>query len=120
MVEVAVNWGDPALKRWLDTITRNSTKYGYKTAFKAYAYFTEMTASALIDEALADMKNDPRERQDIVMTRLVKFYHWLKTEYPKKSRGAREYQIIAKGVTDNLIVEPKSLQENALCYKFGV
>ncbi|MDH5482578.1 MAG: hypothetical protein OEY22_06860 [Candidatus Bathyarchaeota archaeon] len=38
MVEVAVNWEDSALKRWLDPITRNSTKYGYKTAFKAYAY----------------------------------------------------------------------------------
>lgn len=102
MVEVSINWEDPALKRWLDSITRNSTKYGYKSAFKAYAYFTGMTASALIDEALADMKKDPRERQDAVMTRLVKFYHWLKNEYPKKSRGAGEHQVVAKGVSDKM------------------
>jgi len=61
-----------------------------------------MTASALIDEALADMKKDPRERQDIVMMRLVKFYHWLKNEYPKKSRGAGEHQVVAKGVSDKM------------------
>jgi integrase len=102
MVEIAVNWEDPALKRWLDTIARNSTKYGYKTAFKAYAYFTGLTASDLIDEALADFKKDPRERQDVVMTRLVKFYHWLKTEYPKMSRGAGEHKVIAKGLSDKL------------------
>jgi len=102
MVDAAVNWEDPALKRWLDSITRNSTKYGYKTAFKAYAFFTGMSASALIDEALADMKKDPRERQDIVMTRLVKFYHWLKNEYPKKSRGWGEHQVVAKGVSDKM------------------
>lgn len=103
MVEAAVNWKDPALKRWLGTITRNSTKYGYKTAFKACAYFTGMAASALMDEALADMKKDPRERQDIVMTRLVKFYHWIKTGYPKKSRGAGKHQVVAKGVSDKMV-----------------
>jgi site-specific recombinase XerD len=102
MVEIAVNWEDPALRRWLDTIARNSTKYGYRAAFKTYAYFTGLTASDLIDEALADFKKDPRERQDVVMTRLVKFYHWLKTEYPKKSRGSGEHQVVAKGVSDKL------------------
>jgi len=64
MVEVSIDWEDPALKRWLDTITRSSTRYGYKTALKACAYFTCMTASGLIDEALADLKKDPRERRD--------------------------------------------------------
>ena len=59
----------------------------YRAAFRAYASFTGMTASSLIDEALADLKKDPRERQDVVLTRLVKFYQWLKTEYPKKTRG---------------------------------
>ena len=58
------------LERWLDTITRNGTKYSYKTSFKAYAYFTYVTASASIDEALEDLKKDPRERHDVVMTKL--------------------------------------------------
>jgi len=102
MIEISVNWEDPALKRWLDPMVRKSTKYGYKTAFKAYAYFTGMTASALIDEALADLRKDPRERKDVVLTKLVKFYHWLKTEYPKSSRGKGEHQVIAKGVSDKM------------------
>jgi len=46
-----------------------------------------MTASDLIDKALEDVRRDPRNRKDIVLTRLVQFYNWLKTEYPKKSRG---------------------------------
>ena len=102
MIEISVNWEDPALKRWLDPIVRKSTKYGYKTAFKAYAYFTAMTASELIDEALDDLRKDPRERQDVVLTKLVRFYHWLKTEYPKSSRGKGEHQVIAKGVSDKM------------------
>jgi len=81
---------------------RKSTKYGYRTAFKGYAHFTGMSASALIDEAIEDLKKDPRERQDVVLTKLVKFYQWLKTEYPKKSRGACEHQVIAKGVSDKM------------------
>jgi site-specific recombinase XerD len=102
MVDVDVNWEDPALKRWLSTIKRKGTVYWYKSAFKAYAKFTGMTASALIDEALADAKKDPRERQDVVMSRLVKFYNWLKTEYPVKSRGAGDYRIVKMGVSDKL------------------
>jgi len=102
MVDVDVNWEDPALKRWLGGITRKSTKYGYKTAFRGYAYFTKMTASALIDEALADATKDPRERQDVVLRRLLKFYHWLKKEYPKKSRGKGEHKIVGKGVSDKM------------------
>jgi hypothetical protein len=102
MVEADVNWEDPALRRWLDSITRSSTRYVYRSAFKAYAHFTSLSASAMIDEALEDFKKDPRERQDIVLTRLVKFYNWLKTEYPKKSRGNGEHRVIAKGVSDKL------------------
>ena len=97
-----VNWQDPTLKRWLDSITRQSTRYNYKTAFRAYALFTGMTASSLIDEALADAKKDIRERQDTVLTRLVKFYNWLKTEYPRKSRGRGQHEVVGKGVSDKL------------------
>lgn len=102
MVDVDVNWEDPALKRWLDSITRKTTRYGYRTAFRAYTLFTGMTASALIDEAIEDMKKDPRERRDVVLIRLVKFYNWLKTEYPKKSRGKGKHEVVSKGVSDKL------------------
>jgi len=47
-----VDWEDPALKRWLGTIARESTKYIYRSAFKAYALFSGMTASALVARAL--------------------------------------------------------------------
>jgi len=83
---VSVNWEDPALRRWLGTMAREGTRYIYRTAFKAYAQFTDMSASALIDEALADIKRDLREKQDVVLTRLVYFYYWLKEAYPWKSR----------------------------------
>lgn len=102
MIPTIVNWEDPALKRWLDSITRDRTKYCYRTAFRVYASFTGLTASALIDEALEDSKKDPRERQDIVLTKLVKFYNWLKTEYPKTSSGRGEHQLVGKGVSDKM------------------
>jgi hypothetical protein len=70
MTEDSVNWEDPALKRWLDSMARQSTRYVYRTAFRAYASFTGMTASSLTDEALADLKKDPREGQDVVLTKL--------------------------------------------------
>ncbi len=95
-----VDWEDPALKRWLDTITRKSTRWGYRTAFRAYHTFTGKSASELIDEALEDSKKDPMERRDIVLKRLVEFYHWMKTEYPQKSRGKGPKRIVGKGSTD--------------------
>ena len=95
-----VDWEDPALTRWLDTITKKSTKWGYRTAYRAYALFTGKTASELIDEALEDAKKDPRERRDVVLKRLVEFYRWMKTEYPRKSRGKGPKRIIGKGSTD--------------------
>lgn len=97
-----VNWQDPMLKRWLDSITKQGTRYIYKAAFKTYASFTSMTATALINEALADAKKDIRKRQDIVLIRLVKFYNWLKTEYPRKSRGKGPHEVIGKGISDKL------------------
>jgi hypothetical protein len=32
-------------------MTRETTKYGYKTAFKAYAHFTVLAASALVERS---------------------------------------------------------------------
>lgn len=95
-----VDWEDSALRRWLDTITRKSTKYGYRTAFRAYHRFTGKSASELIDEAIEDAKKDPREKTDIVLKRLVEFYNWMKNEYPQKSRGKGPKRIVGKGSTD--------------------
>jgi hypothetical protein len=91
MAQDSINWDDPALKRWLDSMTKQSTRYVYRTVFRAYASFTGMSALSLIDEALADLKKDPKERQDVVLTKLIKFYQWLKTEYPRKTRGIGEH-----------------------------
>jgi len=75
-----IDWNDPALKRWLGNIVNKSTFYNSKSAFRLYSQFTGMTASHLIDEAIEDFKRDPRERKDIVVNRLIKFYKWLRTE----------------------------------------
>ena len=100
--EDLVNWEDSALKRWLGTITKRGTWHNYRTAFRAYTSFTGMTASALIDEALEDVKRDPRQKRDIVLKRLIDFYRWLKTEYPRKSRGKGKHEVVGKGVSDKL------------------
>ena len=97
-----VNWDEPVLKRWLDPIMKSGTKRNYRTAFRAYTLFTSMTASQLIDEAIEDAKRDPREKQDIVLTKLVTFYKWLKMEYPKKSKGRGNHRIIGYGVSDKV------------------
>jgi len=98
-----VNWEDPALKRWLGTIMRKGTLYNYRSAFRVYTLFTGSTASALIDEALEDVKRDPRERQDVVLKRLIQFFNWLKTEYPlKRSKGKGKYEVVGKGISDKL------------------
>ncbi len=94
-----VDWNDPALKRWFDTITRKSTRHNYRSSYRAYAAFTKMTASALIDEAIEDTKKDPRERTDVVLKRLIEFYRWLKTDYPRKG-GGRGVRVVGKGVSD--------------------
>ncbi len=95
-----VNWEDPALQRWLGTIMKKGTKYNYRSAFRAYKAFTGMTASALVDEALEDAKRGPKEKRDVVLKRLIQFYRWLKTEYPRKSRGKGPHEIVGRGISD--------------------
>jgi integrase len=97
-----VNWEEPVLQRWLGTITRKTTLYNYKSSFRVYTQFTGMAAGEMIDEALEDLKRDPREKRDIVLRRLIDFYHWLKTEYPRRSRGQGKHAIVGKGVSDKL------------------
>ena len=62
---------DPTFQRWTGTITRKSTMKSYRSWFNCYIEFTGLTPSQLIDEALEDMKRDQREKQDIVMRRLM-------------------------------------------------
>ena len=90
---------DSAYQRWIGTITRKSTERSYKSWFKCYIEFTGLTPSQLIDEALEDLKRDPREKQDIVMRRLINFFNWLKTDYQKKSKGKGKPKNEGKGVT---------------------
>jgi len=95
-----VDWDDPALKRWLGNIVNKSTFYNSKSAFRLYSQFTGMTASHLIDEAIEDFKRDPRERKDIVVNRLIKFYKWLRTEYQhKKTVGKGKTKKVGKGIS---------------------
>jgi len=101
-IQDSISWSDPMLKRWLDTIMKKGTLANYKSAFRAYTIFTGKTASTLIDEAIEDAKRDPREKRDIVLKRLIEFYRYLKTEYPRKRRGKGEHTIIGKGISDNL------------------
>jgi site-specific recombinase XerD len=98
----SVNWEDPILKRWLGTMTKPSTRYGYRTSFRAYTLYTGMTPSSMIDEAIEDSKRDPRMKQDVLMTRILGFYTWLKKEYPRKSKGTGEHKIIGKGASDKM------------------
>jgi integrase len=98
---VKIDWNEPPLVKWLGTTSRKGTRNIYRGAFKKYAQFTGMTSEQLIDEALEDAKKDIRERKDIVKTRLLQFYSWLKEEYPIKSRGNGKHKIISKGLSDS-------------------
>ena len=93
---------DPSYQRWAGTIMRKSTLKSYKSSFKTYMEFTKLTPSQLIDEALEDLKRDPREKQDVVIRRIIDFFHWLKNDYQKKSRGKGEQKITGIGVSDKL------------------
>jgi len=73
-----VDWEEPVLKRWMSSIVKEGTRKSYKTAFRNYAKFTGLSASAMIDEAIEDSKRDEREKQDIVLQRLLGFYSYLK------------------------------------------
>jgi integrase len=79
-----VDWDDPVLQRWLGGMSNEKTVKSYKVSYRLFALYTGKTASKLIDEAIEDFKRDPRERQDIVLKRLIGFYNWLKNDYVKK------------------------------------
>ena len=97
-----IDWEDPVLSRWLSTIVKLGTKYGYKSAFRVYAQYTKLSPSQMIDEAIEDSKRDPRDKRDVLLTRLLGFYTYLKNDYLKKSRGKGEHKVTGKGVSDKL------------------
>jgi integrase len=97
-----VDWDERPLQRWLSPITHKGTMYNYRSGFRLYALFTGMTAAKLIDEALEDSKRGPREKQGIVLQRVIGFYKWLKTEYEVKSRGKGPHKVVRKGLSDKL------------------
>jgi len=84
------------LARWMGGITRETTRMVYRTAFRLYSAYTGLTPSQLVDEALEDAKRDPRERRDVVKQRLIGFYHWLRSEAPRRKPGTQ--QVIGKGL----------------------
>jgi site-specific recombinase XerD len=96
-----VNWNEPSLVKWLGTTARKGTTSTYQSYFRIYSQYTGMTAEQLIDEALEDAKGDIRQRKDVVKTRLLQFYQWLKTEYLRKSRGKGHHRILGKGLSDS-------------------
>lgn len=95
-------WTDPVVKRWLNSIVKAGTKYTYKSAFKTYVEYIKITPTEMIDEAVEDAKKDPRQRKDVLLTRILGFYSWLKSDYEKKSRGTGPHHVIGKGVSDKL------------------
>jgi len=95
-------WEDPVVKRWLDSIVKSGTKYNYKSAFKVFLEYTKLSPTQLIDEAVEDSKKDPRQRKDVLLTKILGFYAWLKTDYEKKSRGSGPHTVIGKGLSDKL------------------
>jgi integrase len=101
-VETDSIWEDQVVKRWLDTIVKAGTKYSYKSAFKAYLDYAKLSPEQLIDEAVEDSKKDPRQRKDVLLTRILGFYTYLKNDYEKKSRGTGPHRVIGKGVSDKL------------------
>lgn len=99
-MENEVDFNDPILSKWLDSIMKNSTKIVYRTAYRGYANFTKMKPEELVDEAIEDAKKDVRERKDIVKSRMIAFYNYLRNEYPIRGRGntKQPHEILHKGL----------------------
>jgi integrase len=90
---------DPYVVKWLNSITREGTRRVYGNAMELYLRYTGMTPTALVDEALEDLKRDVRERRDVVKQRLVGFYNWLLDEAPKRNTRGRE---VGKGLSSKI------------------
>jgi len=95
---VEIDWNEPPLARWLGEISRESTKDTYKFGWKAFSAYTGLSATQLLNEAVEDMKRDPRERKGVILHRLLGYYNWLTTEYPVYNRGKGKHTIFRKGL----------------------
>jgi hypothetical protein len=85
----AINWDEPPLKRWLDSITKHNTKRNYRLGYKAYHEYTGKTATELIQEVEADRQKPRLEQQDIVKIRLLGFYNWVLNERVDQRKGKK-------------------------------
>lgn len=97
-----VNWEDECVQKWLNTIVRDGTKRIYRGGFGLYCEWTGLSGSQLIDEAIEDMKLDPRQRKDVVKTRLLDFYKHLTEEHKVMSRGKGPKQVLRVGISGGL------------------
>jgi integrase/recombinase XerD len=94
--EITLVKADPTTKKWLGTTVKRLTRNTYAASLAKFVEFTKMTPSQLIDEAIEDMKKDPRERRDVVVSRLISFYNYLKNDYILRDgkRGMNDKSII--------------------------
>jgi site-specific recombinase XerD len=90
---------DQYVTRWINTITREGTRRVYRNALQLFTKFTGMAPSALVDEALEDLKKDVKERRDVVKQRLTGFYNWLLSEAPRRNTKGEE---IGKGLSSKV------------------
>lgn len=92
------------VRKWIGGIRNKGTESAYLCALRRYVEYTSKNPTELIDEAIEDMRKDPRKRMDIVKNTLVKFYEWLLKEAPKKqATGAgKNITIVGKGLSPKL------------------
>lgn len=99
---LTVDWDEAPLQKWFSMIVRSGTRFVYRSAFKTYSHYTQMTATQLIDEAFEDSQRDIRKRKDVVLSRVIGFYNWLKNDYEILSRGREERKVLRRGCSDKL------------------
>ncbi len=95
-----IYFSEGPLLRWMNGISKQSTKANYQSAFRVYAQFTGLSAAQLIDEVLEDTRRDPRDQKDVLMGRVLSFYRYLKDDYEVKSKGRGPQVVKRKGISD--------------------
>jgi hypothetical protein len=99
-MEKSIDWNEPELKKWMDSIRSEGTKNSYKLGYSKFFVFTGgLSPSQLIDEAEAGANTPVRSRKDVVVNKLLDFYKWLKYDADVQSRG-HGHRFIRKGLAD--------------------
>ena len=57
---------DPYVVKWLNSITREGTRRVYENALELYLRYTGMTPTALVDEALEELKGAVAELRKLL------------------------------------------------------